>query len=200
MQRASIMFRTFILFFVTTLSLFTHAENLTIAPDNLFPKVKLETSLGDIIVELDRIKAPITVNNFLTYVVEGQFNNTIFHRAIKDFIVQGGGYDKDFTALPSKPDIINEAGNGLKNTEGSIAMAKESRPHSANRQFFFNLSDNKNLDPGRQWGYAVFGEVVEGLEVVQSMGNVKTQYDDTMGWDDVPIEPITIIKATLLPE
>ncbi|REL34447.1 peptidylprolyl isomerase [Thalassotalea euphylliae] len=181
------------------ISAFANAKNLAIDPDNLFPKVKLETSKGDIIVELDRIKAPVTVDNFLTYVVQGDFDNTIFHRVIEDFIVQGGGYDKDFTHLKTLPDIVNEAGNGLKNEEGTIAMAKENRPHTANRQFFFNLADNTNLDPGRQWGYAVFGNVVEGMEVVQAMGSSATEYNEMMGWDDVPVEPIMLIKATLLP-
>lgn len=175
------------------------AKNLAIDPDNLFPKVKLETSMGEIIIELDRIKAPLTVDNFLTYVVEGEYNNTIFHRVMADFIVQGGGYDKDFTILKTHPDIPNESGNGLKNDEGTIAMAKESRPHTANRQFFFNLSDNTSLNPGRKWGYTVFGEIVEGREVVQAIGNVETHFDDTMGWDDVPVEPVILIKATLLP-
>ena len=175
------------------------AQSKTIDPDNLFPQVKLETSLGVIVVELDRIKAPITVNNFLTYVVNGDFDNTIFHRVMADFIVQGGGYDKDFTHLKTLPDIVNEAGNGLKNEEGTIAMAKESNPHSANRQFFFNLADNTNLDPGRQWGYAVFGNVTEGMEVIEAMGKKPTEYNDLMGWDDVPVEPITLLKATLLP-
>ncbi|NMP32180.1 peptidyl-prolyl cis-trans isomerase [Thalassotalea sp. M1531] len=175
------------------------AKNSIIDPDNLFPKVKIETSMGIIIVELNRIKAPLTVNNFLTYVVEGEFNNTIFHRVLENYIVQGGGYDKDFTHLKTHPDIVNESGNGLKNDEGTIAMAKESRPHTANRQFFFNLADNTNLNPGRQWGYTVFGEIVEGFEVIEAMGMVKTEYSDVMGWDDVPVEPITLIKATLLP-
>ncbi|WP_448211438.1 peptidylprolyl isomerase [Colwellia sp. MEBiC06753] len=187
------------LILLAVISLNGYAKNLAIDPDNLFPKVKLETSLGVIIVELDRIKAPVTVDNFLTYVVEGEFNNTIFHRAIEDFIIQGGGYDKDFTVLKTHPDIVNESGNGLKNELGTIAMAKESRPHTANRQFFFNLADNTNLDPGRDWGYAVFGAVVEGFEVLDAMNKVKTEYNELMAWDDVPIEPVMLIKATLLP-
>lgn len=175
------------------------SKNLAIDPDNLFPRVKLETSKGNIIVELDRISAPLTVDNFLTYVVEGEFNNTIFHRVIADFIVQGGGYDKDFTMKKVKQDIVNESGNGLKNSEGTIAMAKERRPHTANRQFFFNLAENTNLDPGRSWGYTVFGNVIEGMDVVMAIGAVETAYDETMGWDDVPTTPVMLIKATLLP-
>jgi peptidyl-prolyl cis-trans isomerase A (cyclophilin A) len=170
-----------------------------IAPNNLFPLVKLETSMGIITVELDRIKAPITVDNFLTYVVTGEYDNTVFHRVVENFIVQGGGYDKNYTIKKLNKDIINESGNGLKNEIGTIAMAKESRPHTANRQFFFNIEDNKNLDPGRRWGYAVFGSVVEGQDIIDAMGLVKTNYNEGLGWEDVPVEPIMLIKATLLP-
>jgi len=177
-----------------------HAKNVTIDPDNLYPKVKLETSMGNIIVELDRVKAPITVNNFLTYVVAGEYNNTIFHRVIDNFIVQGGGYDQDFTMKKVNENIVNESGNGLKNDMGTIAMAKESRPHTANRQFFFNVDDNTNLDPGKRWGYAVFGSITEGFEVLEKMSKVKTEYNDGMAWNDVPIEPLLLIKVTLLPD
>ena len=135
-------------------------------PTNIYPKVKIETSMGVIIVELDRVKAPITVNNFLEYVVKGEYNNTIFHRIIDDFIVQGGAYDAKFTAKKVGKNIINESGNGLKNDVGTIAMAKESRPHTANRQFFFNVADNNSLNPGRKWGYAVFGEIIEVAIIV----------------------------------
>jgi peptidyl-prolyl cis-trans isomerase A (cyclophilin A) len=176
------------------------ANNIAIDPNNLFPKVKLETSKGVIIVELDRIRAPLTVDNFLMYVVKGEYNNTIFHRIVSDFIVQGGGYDEDFNFKKVTGNIVNESGNGLKNERGTIAMAKENRPHTANRQFFFNMADNKSLDPGRRWGYTVFGAIIEGQAVVDAMNLAKTHYSDAMGWDDVPIEPITLIKATLLPE
>lgn len=176
-----------------------HAKNIAIDPNNIFPKVKLETSMGIIIVELDRIKAPITVDNFLTYVITGEYNNTIFHRIIENFIVQGGGYDVDFTPKKLDKAIVNESGNGLKNKIGTIAMAKERRPHTANRQFFFNLNDNTNLDPGRQWGYAVFGAIIEGEEVLDAMAKVTTDYNDTIGWENVPIEPVMLLKATLLP-
>ncbi|WP_310649595.1 MULTISPECIES: peptidylprolyl isomerase [unclassified Colwellia] len=183
------------IFLSTTLS----ATNIAIDPNNLFPKVKLETSKGIIIVELDRIRAPLTVDNFLTYVVKGEYNNTIFHRIVVNFIVQGGGYDENFNLKKVDGDIANESGNGLKNEIGTIAMAKENRPHTANRQFFFNMADNKSLDPGRRWGYTVFGTIVEGQEVVNAMNLAKTEYSDAMGWDDVPIELITLNKATLLP-
>ena len=188
-----------LLFLFIFLSSSVSAKNIAIDPNNLFPIVKLETSKGIIIVELDRIRAPLTVDNFLTYVVKGEYNNTIFHRIVTNFIVQGGGYDENFNLKKVDGDIANESGNGLKNEIGTIAMAKENRPHTANRQFFFNMSDNKSLDPGRRWGYAVFGTIVEGQEVVNAMNLAKTEYSDAMGWDDVPIEPITLIKATLLP-
>jgi peptidyl-prolyl cis-trans isomerase A (cyclophilin A) len=175
------------------------AQDLTIDPDNLFPQVKLETSMGNIIVELDRVRAPITVDNFLTYVVSGEYNNTIFHRIVPEFIVQGGGYSQDFELKKVHNTIVNESGNGLKNEIGTIAMAKEHRPHTANRQFFFNVKDNSNLDPGRRWGYAVFGAIVEGQEVVDAMALVKTDYNEEMGWEDVPIEPVMLIRASLLP-
>jgi peptidyl-prolyl cis-trans isomerase A (cyclophilin A) len=181
------------------LSLTCSAKNLAIDPDNLFPQVKLETSMGTIIVELDRIRAPITVDNFLTYVVRGEYNNTIFHRIVPEFIVQGGGYSQNFELKKVDNTIINESGNGLKNVIGTIAMAKENRPHTANRQFFFNVADNSSLDPGRHWGYAVFGAIVEGQAVVDAMALVKTDYNGEMGWEDVPVEPIMLIKAILLP-
>ncbi len=175
------------------------AKNSAIDPNNLFPQVKLETSMGIIIVELDSIKAPITVNNFLTYVVSGEYDNTVFHRVVENFIVQGGGYDQDYTVKKLNQNIINESGNGLKNEIGTIAMAKENKPHTANRQFFFNIEDNKNLDPGKRWGYAVFGSVIEGQDVIDAMGLVKTDYHEGLGWENVPLQPILLIKATLLP-
>jgi peptidyl-prolyl cis-trans isomerase A (cyclophilin A) len=188
-----------LLFLLIFLPAILAAKNIAIDPNNLFPQVKLETSKGIIIVELDRIRAPLTVDNFLMYVVKGEYNNTIFHRVVSDFIVQGGGYDEHFNLKKVDGDIVNESGNGLKNVIGTIAMAKENRPHTANRQFFFNVADNKSLDPGRRWGYTVFGAIVNGQEIVDAMNLAKTEYNDGMGWDDVPIEPIILIKATLLP-
>ncbi|WP_286235885.1 peptidylprolyl isomerase [Thalassotalea sediminis] len=175
------------------------AKNVAIDPYNLYPKVKLETNKGVIVVELDRVKSPITVDNFLTYVVKGEYNNTIFHRIVEDFVVQGGGYDTNLNLKKTNDDIVNESGNGLKNEEGTIAMARENQPHTANRQFFFNVGDNTNLDPGRSWGYAVFGIIVEGEEVVAEMAKVKTDFNEELGWENVPVEPVILKKATLLP-
>lgn len=191
--------RYFLILFVCLSFSSLAAKNIAIDPNNLYPKVKFETSMGNIIVELDRVRAPITVDNFLTYVVSGEYNNTIFHRIIENFIVQGGGYDKNFLMKKVNENIVNESGNGLKNETGTIAMAKENRPHSANRQFFFNVADNSSLDPGRRWGYAVFGNVLEGQDIIDSMALVKTHYNDELGWEAVPVEPIILIKVTLLP-
>ncbi len=172
----------------------------SIQPDNLFPVVELTTTVGKITVELDRLKAPITVNNFLFHVVRGSYNGTIFHRVIKDFIVQGGGYNEKFEEKPSQAAIFNESGNGLKNVMFSIAMARENDPHSAMRQFYFNMADNESLDPGKSWGYTVFGLVGEGEEVLQLISTAKTHMDPTINWEDVPVKPIFLIKATLLEE
>lgn len=188
-------FNTIIASFLLVTSFFSHAVD----PTNIYPQVKLETTMGTIIVELDRVKAPITVDNFLTYVVTGEYNNTIFHRVIEDFIVQGGAYDVDFTAKKLNKNIFNESGNGLKNDSGTIAMAKQNRPHTANRQFFFNVDDNDSLNPGRHWGYSVFGAIIEGEEVLDAISEVKTDYDESMAWHDVPVKPVILIKATLLP-
>ncbi|OKY26918.1 peptidylprolyl isomerase [Thalassotalea sp. PP2-459] len=178
----------------------TFAQNMELDPYNLYPKVKLETNKGVIVVELDRVKAPLTVDNFLTYVVSGEYNNTIFHRIVEDFVVQGGGYDTDLKIKKTNGDIVNESGNGLKNVTGTIAMARERQPHSANRQFFFNIGENTNLDPGVSWGYTVFGLIVEGEEIVTEMAKVKTDFNEELGWEDVPIEQVILKKATLLPE
>ena len=184
---------------LTLLCFHAWAQDINIDPNNLYPKVKLETSKGVVIVELDRVRAPITVDNFLTYVVTGEYNNTIFHRVIADFIVQGGGYDVDFNTKKVNENIVNESGNGLKNSIGTIAMAKENHPHTANRQFFFNVADNTSLNPGRRWGYTVFGYITEGEEIIMEMAKAETDYNESMAWSDVPVEPILLIKATLLP-
>ncbi|MCF2949065.1 peptidylprolyl isomerase [Paraglaciecola aquimarina] len=170
-----------------------------IQADNFYPRVKMVTSMGDIIVELDRAKAPITVNNFLRYVSKRSYENTIFHRIIPDFVVQGGGYDTDFIKKPAFAPIYNESGNGLKNKMYNLTMARENDPHTATRQFFFNMANNDSLDPGRNWGYTVFGSVQEGYEVLDKMAAVKTDFDPKYGWPDVPVEPVILIKVVILP-
>jgi peptidyl-prolyl cis-trans isomerase A (cyclophilin A) len=167
--------------------------------DNLFPTVHLETTMGDIVVELDRRRAPVTSNNFLRYVLAGQYDNTIFHRVIADFVVQGGGYTEAIEERELFPPIINESGNGLENLPMTVAMARYDDPHSATSQFYFNLAANSSLDPNsRSWGYAVFGIVVSGQDVVNQIGAVPTGYHELLDAEDVPVTPVRLIKATVL--
>lgn len=166
---------------------------------NYYPKVKIVTNMGDIIIELDRSRAPITVNNFLLYVDKRSYENTLFHRIEPDFVIQGGGYDIDFNEKPTFAPIFNESGNGLKNKMYNIAMARKNDPHSATRQFFFNMNNNDSLDPGRNWGYTVFGSVQEGYEVLDKIMEVKTDVDPKWGWPNVPIEKVIIQRMVILP-
>ena len=163
-------------------------------------KVEITTSLGSIIVQLNQDKAPKTVENFLTYVESGFYNETIFHRVIEGFMIQGGGMDKDMKTKPTHPSIENEASNGLSNLFGTIAMARTSDPHSATAQFFINTEDNRGLDFQSEteegWGYCVFGEVVEGIEVVNTIEEQTTTTRN--GHQDVPEEIIYIKKITSL--
>ena len=141
----------------------------------LYPKVRIKTNRGDIVVELDTAKAPITVYNFLEYLKKDQYDDTIFHRIIPGFMIQGGGYRVDYTEKPVGKPIPNESGNGLSNQPGTIAMARTNLPHTATSQFFINLDDNNRLDPSpSRWGYTVFGEVVEGMDVVEAIASIPT--------------------------
>lgn len=168
-------------------------------------RVELEIAQGDeswgvMVVELDRAKAPITVDNFLCYVDEDFFEGTIFHRVISNFMIQGGGFVSSTEEKSSgqHDPIANEAKNGLKNNRGSIAMARISDPHSATSQFFINVSDNAFLDyPGQDgWGYCVFGQVVEGSEVMDRIKGVKTRANAVMGGEEsLPVNPPVIRKA-----
>ena len=164
-------------------------------------KVKFETTVGDFVLQLDKAKAPITVENFLNYVKDGHYDGTIFHRVIKDFMAQGGGYTQDFKQKSTKASIKNEADNGLKNKRGSVAMARTPDPNSASSQFFINFKDNDFLNytsPSPQgWGYAVFGEVVEGMSVVDEMAKIPTGPGGPMP-SDVPQTPIVVKKASIL--
>lgn len=171
-----------------------------VQPNNLFPKVLISTNLGDIEVELDRSRAPITVNNFLSYVKEKRYNNTVFHRLEPEYVLQGGGYKSDFTTIEERESIFNESGNGLKNQYGTIAMARLNDPHSATSQFFFNLKDNPNLDPGSRWGYAVFGRISAGESVLETIREQATDVSPKLGWPNVPVEPIVIKMIRVLPE
>ncbi len=157
--------------------------------------ITLKTNMGDIVIELDKEKAPITSANFIQYVEDGFYDGTIFHRVINNFMVQGGGFEAGMTQKETRAMIENEAKNGLSNEVGTLAMARTSDPHSASAQFFINIADNKFLDcPGQDgWGYCVFGRVIEGMDVVNQMKEVATT--SRMGHQDVPEEDIVIEKA-----
>lgn len=171
-----------------------------IQPDNLYPKVKFDTNIGEFVVELDRIKAPITTNNFLSYVNAKRYDNTLFHRLEHDFVLQGGGFTTEMESVDEFPEVINESGNGLKNEEGTIAMARQYSPHSATSQFFFNLADNKSLDPGRNWGYAVFGSIVEGDEFLEKLQDFETDISEELGWPSFPTKKIIINSVKIMAE
>lgn len=162
--------------------------------------VRLHTSFGAITVELDAEKAPETVRNFLAYVEAGHYENTIFHRVIDSFMIQGGGFEPGMNQKPTGEPVRNEADNGLKNRAGTIAMARTQQPHSATAQFFINVSDNDFLDhraPDIQgWGYCVFGAVSEGMDVVDRIRSVKT---GSKGFhQDVPVEDVVIERAEIV--
>jgi len=170
-----------------------------VMPENAFPVVRLETSMGDIVVELDRRRAPATVNNFLRYVVGGHYADTIFHRVMPGFVVQGGGYTEAIEERELYPPIINESGNGLRNMPMTIAMARYDDPHSATSQFYFNLAANASLDPNpRSWGYAVFGLVISGQDVVEAIAGVKTGYHAGLDAENVPLVPVKILSTAVV--
>ncbi len=161
------------------------------------PRVVLETSKGTIVLALFPDKAPATVENFLAYVDAGFYDGTVFHRVIPDFMIQGGGFTAELDKKPTREPIQNEADNGLANDRGTVAMARTPDPHSATAQFFINTADNAFLNhtgkDARGWGYAVFGTVVEGLEVVDAISGVATTRKGAMA--DVPVEPVVILSA-----
>jgi peptidyl-prolyl cis-trans isomerase B (cyclophilin B) len=164
------------------------------------PQVDLETSHGTVRIELDAERAPKSTENFLGYVRAGHYDNTIFHRVIPGFMIQGGGFEPGMKQKPTGAPIDNEAANGLKNKRYTLAMARTSAPHSATAQFFINATDNGFLDhtsPTPQgWGYAVFGQVVGGMEVVDQIERVPT--GNRSGHADVPREDVTILRATVV--
>ncbi len=179
------------------LLLFAHAH----ANEPSAPRVALETNHGTIVLELDPDHAPLSVENFLAYVDDGFYDGTIFHRVIDGFMIQGGGFTSDFEQKETRPPIRNEADNGLKNRRGTVAMARTNAPHSATAQFFINVADNAFLDhtapTPRGWGYAVFGRVVDGMEVVDTLRQVATGNHGMH--QNVPREPIVIESARRLP-
>lgn len=186
----------FMMLFLTTTLSFAKENKMS----DTSPKVKLTTSLGAIVIQLNAEKAPVSTANFLQYVNEGFYNGTIFHRVIKDFMAQGGGFDTGFKQKTTHDPIKNEADNGLTNKRGSIAMARTPDPNSATAQFFINYRDNAFLNHTSPtpsgWGYAVFGEVVEGMDVVDAMANQPT--GNRGGHQDVPKTDIVIEKAEVV--
>ena len=184
------MHRLYLFAFALLISITAHAAN---------PQVEMKTSQGTLIIELYQDKAPKSVENFLQYAKDGFFNGTVFHRVIPDFMIQGGGFTPDMKQKETRAPIQNEAKNGLKNETGTLAMARTGDPHSASAQFFINLKDNAFLDyPGRDgWGYAVFGKVVQGLDVVQKIVKVPTA--NAGPHQNVPTTPVLIESVKLLP-
>lgn len=163
------------------------------------PRFRVETNVGDFIIRLDRIRAPLTVEHFLQYVNEGYYNGLIFHRVVAGFVAQAGGYTPDMKPRPAERTVVNESGNGLSNLRGTLGMARTAEPHSATSQFYVNLADNsQSLNPRpSRWGYTVFGEVIEGMEVVDSIGHTATgaggEFDRS-----VPVEPVIIERMVRL--
>lgn len=156
-----------------------------------YPKVRIETTAGNFLVELDDARAPLSVKNFMQYVEEGFYEGTIFHRVVNGFVIQGGGYTADLTAKPVREGVPNESGNGLSNQRLTIAMARTNDPHSADSQFYINLADNIALDPkSTRWGYAVFGVVTEGAETVDEIGHRATTISGD--FQNIPAAPVII--------
>jgi cyclophilin family peptidyl-prolyl cis-trans isomerase len=161
-------------------------------------RVRVDTSMGSFTIRLETQRAPLTVENFLKYVRAGHYDGTVFHRVIRNFVAQGGGYTTAFEAKPTQGFVANESGNGLLNRRGTVGMARSEAPHSANCQFFINLADNPDLNPiPTRWGYAVFGEIVAGMDVVDRIAHVPTGEWGPFK-DDAPLKPIVIEKITVV--
>jgi peptidyl-prolyl cis-trans isomerase A (cyclophilin A) len=158
-------------------------------------RVRVETSMGNFVIELASARAPLSVANFLEYARTGHYDGTIFHRVVANFVAQGGGLDEKLAEKPTRPNIPNESGNGLSNRRGSVGMARTGEAHSANAQFFVNLADNSTLDPQpSRWGYAVFGQVVEGMDVVDAIGSVATGAVGPLE-SDAPLKAVVIQRV-----
>lgn len=189
------------LFAFLLLAFLPHAVTAAEAPAPAAPVyVKLATTDGDIFLELDRARAPVTVANFVQYVEDGHYDGTIFHRVIPGFVAQGGGYTPTFEEKPTRDPIQNESKNGLMNLRGTIAMARTSEPHSASSQWYINLVDNARLNGSEfKWGYAVFGKVVRGMDVVDEIALIPTGPAGEFQ-SDVPFRPVIVKQATVIDE
>lgn len=171
----------------------------TARADEPNPQVRVSTSMGDFVIELRPDRAPLTVANFLRYVKEGFYTNTLFHRVIANFVIQGGGHDATSLQLkPTHESVFNESGNGLQNKRGAVGLARSDAPHSGNAQFFVDLVDNPDLDPvPTRWGYTVFGRVVQGMDVVDRIGATATGATGPFK-QDAPLKPVIIQKVELV--
>jgi cyclophilin family peptidyl-prolyl cis-trans isomerase len=187
------MLRSIFVAALTLLALVAQAQPAS----SLTPRVRFETSLGNFVVELDTVRAPLTAENFLRYVRDGAYDGTVFHRIVAGFVIQGGGYDERLQERPARATIPNESGNGLSNRRGTVGLAREESPHSGSSQFYVNLVDNAGLDPlPSRWGYAVFGRVVEGMDVVDRIGYLRTATVEGFG-PDVPVERPIVRRASV---
>lgn len=156
------------------------------------PQIQVVTSMGSFTLELNAERAPLTVAHFLKYVDQGQYSGTVFHRVIANFVIQGGGFDTNYKPKAAPVKVVNESGNGLTNQRGTVGMARSQDPHGSDAQFYVNLYDNEALDPNKtRWGYAVFGKVVQGMEVVDRIGNVATGARGPFK-EDAPLKPVVI--------
>ncbi|HEY0748501.1 MAG TPA: peptidylprolyl isomerase [Steroidobacteraceae bacterium] len=163
------------------------------------PQVLVVTSLGNFTIELNAERAPLTVANFLAYVDEGHYTNTLIHRAVANFVIQGGGFNADYTPKPAPRTVVNESGNGLSNVRGTVGLARTTEPHGGNAQFYVNINDNAALDPNQtRWGYTVFGRVISGMEVVDRIGNVATGAHGAIK-EETPLKPVIIQKIERVP-
>jgi len=165
------------------------------APTPATQRVRVTTSLGTFVIELNAERAPLTVANFLKYVDQGHYAGTLIHRVVPSFVIQGGGYDVSYKLKPAPRKVVNESGNGLSNQRGTVGLARAGDPHGGDCQFYVNLADNSALDPNvSRWGYAVFGRIVEGMEVVDQIGNVATGARGPLK-EDVPLKQILIERV-----
>ena len=163
------------------------------------PQVQGFTDMGNLIIELNPERAPLTVANFLAYVDAGHYTNTLFHRAVANFVIQGGGFNTGYTPKSAVNKVPNESGNGLSNARGTVGLARTSEPHAGNAQFYVNLNDNATLDPNAtRWGYAVFGRVISGMDVVDKIGNVATGAHGMLK-EETPLKPVVILKIERVP-
>ena len=164
------------------------------------PQVRVVTNMGEFVIELDSGRAPLTVEHFLTYLREGHYEGTIFHRVVQGFVAQGGGFTADMQQKPAERKVFNESGNGLSNIRGTVGIARTQDPHDASSQFYINLNDNTDLNPRpTRWGFAVFGAVIEGMDVIDAIGHAPTGAAGDLQ-ENVPVQPVVIERIDLLSE